>query len=109
MCCGQKRSQMQVTLPRTRPLTVPSRPSLSRRSDPGTQGAPRSGNTLRNGESSFAPIASQTRDSASNGFIAMRYVQNAPVRVRGLASGLSYGFSGTHAVQTVDPRDVPGL
>jgi len=110
MCCGQKR-QMQIPSPPIRPRTAPSRPSDSRWPSPGTQTATasRSRSSLKDGEIAPGTTASQTPDSAPDGFVLMRYLQSAPIRARGLGSGRSYEFSGAHSVQSVDPRDVPGL
>jgi hypothetical protein len=44
-----------------------------------------------------------------SGDVAVRYLRTTPVRVRGLATGHSYDFPGAHAIQSIDPRDVPGL
>ena len=40
---------------------------------------------------------------------ALRYLENAPIRVRGPVSGKSYEFSASLSVQHVDPRDAPTL
>lgn len=39
----------------------------------------------------------------------VRYLENSPIRVRGLVSGMSYEFSGSQPVQTVDARDASSL
>jgi hypothetical protein len=41
--------------------------------------------------------------------ISVRYLENSPIRVRGLVSGMSYEFSGSHPVQQVDARDASSL
>jgi hypothetical protein len=41
--------------------------------------------------------------------ISVRYVENSPIRVRGLVSGMSYEFSGSRPVQQVDSRDAASL
>ena len=41
--------------------------------------------------------------------MAIRYVQTAPVRVRGLITGRSYEFSTSEPVQSVDARDASSL
>jgi hypothetical protein len=41
--------------------------------------------------------------------VKVRYLENSPIRVRGLATGMSYEFSGSQPVQTVDARDAPAL
>ena len=40
---------------------------------------------------------------------SLRYLQSAPVWVRGPATGRQYQFSGAEPVQIVDPRDAPAL
>jgi hypothetical protein len=40
---------------------------------------------------------------------AIRYLGDASIRVRGLASGRSYEFSEVQAVQNVDTRDASSL
>jgi hypothetical protein len=42
-------------------------------------------------------------------FIAIAYVEKAPVRVRGLATGLTYEFSASDPVREVDARDASAL
>jgi hypothetical protein len=41
--------------------------------------------------------------------ISVRYLENAPIRVRGLVSGVYYEFSRADPVQQVDSRDSSGL
>jgi len=43
------------------------------------------------------------------GAVSIAYVESSAIRVRGLASGRSYEFSGASRVQHVDPRDVSAL
>jgi hypothetical protein len=42
-------------------------------------------------------------------FIAISYVEKAPVRVRGLTTGLTYEFSASDPVREVDVRDASAL
>jgi hypothetical protein len=39
------------------------------------------------------------------GLAALRYLQQAPIRVLGPATGRAYAFSGSRPVQMVDARD----
>ncbi|HSZ51539.1 MAG TPA: hypothetical protein VK801_08195 [Caulobacteraceae bacterium] len=39
------------------------------------------------------------------GLAALRYLQQAPIRVLGPATGRAYAFSGSRPVQMVDVRD----
>jgi hypothetical protein len=41
--------------------------------------------------------------------VTLRYSESSPILVRGPATGRRYEFSGTHPVQTVDPRDAAAL
>ena len=64
------------------------------------------------------PASPQTRSvqvqapapvSMRQSMISVRYVENSPIRVRGLVSGMSYEFSGSRPVQQVDSRDAASL
>ena len=112
MCCGQKRSSLQQTL---LPSTRQNVPKVI----PGNSHA----QTLRNQPSVPLPVGSTLRESANSlsasigprgaaptsQFVGLRYVDNSPIRVRGLVSGMSYEFSGARAVQEVDVRDASSL
>jgi hypothetical protein len=39
----------------------------------------------------------------------VRYLETSPIRVRGLATGRSYEFSGSRPIQQVDARDASSL
>jgi hypothetical protein len=41
--------------------------------------------------------------------ISVRYLENSPIRVRGLVSGWWYEFSGSNVIQQVDARDAASL
>ena len=41
--------------------------------------------------------------------MAILYLGDAPIRVRGLATGRSYEFSGVQLIQNVDSRDASSL
>jgi hypothetical protein len=98
MCCGQKRSQLAISQPviRTRPIPVSPPAPIPR-----NQVFPRA-----------ATLAVTTVPASVSGArcsIAVRYVESAPVRVLGLATGRRYEFSGSQAVQEVDARDAASL
>ena len=114
MCCGQKRtefrnSQAQRTAPsvtrygygnsqplRTQPANVPATPTAS---------TPQPASPQTRSVQVQAPAPVSMRQS----MISVRYVENSPIRVRGLVSGMSYEFSGSRPVQQVDSRDAASL
>ena len=57
---------------------------------------------------SVQPRAS-TATSTQHSSISVRYLENSPIRVRGLVSGMNYEFSGSRPVQLVDARDAASL
>ena len=97
MCCGQKRSQVQNHLPQrrstfaNRELASPVKGVASPlpRVQPSTQ---------------VVQAVSKPENS-----ILLSYLETAPVRVRGLATGRTYEFSGSQPVQSVDFRDASSL
>jgi hypothetical protein len=57
-----------------------------------------------------APLLPASPSSATpDSDVAIRCLENAPVRVRGLATGRLYEFSVSDPVQRVDARDAPPL
>lgn len=50
-----------------------------------------------------APLVA--RQAMSN----IRYIEQAPIQVRGAATGRAYQFSGAHPVAQVTPADAPSL
>lgn len=95
MCCGQKRSELRNSQAQRTAWSIPQRksgdsPAQAARTQPSAPAAMR---TISPGDAS----------------ISIRYLENAPIRVRGLVSGLSYEFSGSHAIQPVDARDATSL
>jgi hypothetical protein len=89
MCCGQKRSAMRST-----PATA-AKPSVR-------QEAPKI----------FQPPSAQQNPALPRTpalSVSLRYLERSPIRVRGPVTGQQYDFSGSHPVQTVDPRDAPAL
>ena len=56
-----------------------------------------------------ASIQPQAATLTPHSSIGVRYLENSPIRVRGLVSGMSYEFSGSRPVQSVDSRDASSL
>jgi hypothetical protein len=116
MCCGQKRSELRnsqaqrtarrVPQPvsgnsqaqgiRTQPSPPPAMPTVSRNPAISAQ-------NRRVQAQTPAPI------STSRSSVSVRYLENSPIRVRGLVSGMAYEFSGSRPVQLVDARDASSL
>jgi hypothetical protein len=79
--------------------------------------------TFRDQPSVPLPVESTSAESAStlsgsvgpqaagptSHLVGLRYVEDSPIRVRGLVSGMCYEFSGARAVQEVDVRDASSL
>ena len=90
MCCGNKRNALRSTLPTvTTPPTHPPTPGQMRL--PGT------------------PQQRSALPGMPSSMVAVRYMQNSPIRVRGPITGRDYQFSATAPVQAVDPKDAPAL
>ncbi len=81
-CCGQKRQTLQSTEAQT--TTTVSPPQSARSS-------------------------SKPEHSASTDRARLRYLQELPIVVRGLASGRRYFFSGDRPLNIVDTMDLEGL
>ncbi len=47
--------------------------------------------------------------TANDTSVYLQYGEQSPIRVRGLATGRVYQFSGQQPVQAVDERDAPAL
>jgi hypothetical protein len=116
MCCGQKRSELRNAQAHKTVRTIPQyasgnshaqtvRTQLS--ASPAIQTIPPQPliNTQIRNEQPQAP----TPISIPHASIRVRYLENSPIRVRGLVSGMRYEFSGSRPVQQVDPRDVSSL
>jgi hypothetical protein len=92
MCCSEKRPVWKDTL-RT---VVPGKASE----------VPQAGH-------SRLPAANLARSATAWGqptsLVSLRYLATSPIIVRGRESGREYLFSGTSAVQQVDPRDAETL
>jgi len=115
MCCGQKRAEMRNSQAQRTTPSVPQRtPANSRAqavraqpSPPAMQTAsppPRVNPQIRSVQPQAPMPISMTHSS-----ISVRYLENSPIRVRGLVSGISYEFSGTAPIQQVDARDASSL
>jgi hypothetical protein len=94
MCCGQKRSELQNNQTRR---TVPQYSSHNRPAEPVAR------------PSSAAQAPEIATASTPQSLTSIRYLENSPIQVRGLASGRCYEFSGAHPVQQVDLRDASSL
>jgi hypothetical protein len=56
-------------------------------------------------------LPARLRDAASSdgAAVAISYLESAPVRVQGLATGRTYEFSAARTAHLVDPRDAGAL
>ncbi len=116
MCCGQKRaklwnSQTLGTTPNIpRSISGNSRAQALRTQPPTTPVMqtvlphPAVNAQMRSNQ----PQASTTT-STPHPSVSVRYLENSPIRVRGLVSGVCYEFSGSRTVQQVDARDAASL
>ena len=113
MCCGQKRSQLQNSLtptpaPSTRQYVPTNRqavrtPTTRSHMGPSTP-QPRIGSQ---GRLAVPPIPVQATTPAES--VTIRYLETAPVRVRGLTTGRTYEFSDSQPIQSIDARDALSL
>ena len=116
MCCGQKRSDLRNSQAQRIVGSVPQYASNNSRAQ-----VVRTQATLppaRQTPSPYPHANTQTRSvrpqppaaiSTPQSSVKVRYLENSPIRVRGLASGMSYEFSGSRPVQAVDARDASSL
>lgn len=115
MCCGKKRMELKGT---GQKLSIPKRagPIRTELGNSAARDATRSSPPVaQNRRLMQVPLSqrgeqAQAATSAENAattptLIRVRYLATAPVRVRGLASGVCYEFSGASPVQDVDARD----
>ena len=113
MCCGQKRTELRNNrMNWTKPSTPPYGTGNSRTQAVRTQLSALSAmrtvppaNTQIRSVQPHAATATSTQLSS----ISVRYLENSPIRVRGLVSGGWYEFSGSHPVQLVDAKDSSSL
>jgi hypothetical protein len=116
MCCGHKRaelwnSQSQGTTPNI-PRPIPgNRRAQTVRTQPSTP--PVMQTTLPrppvNAPMQSIRLQPAMTTSTPHSSVSVRYLENSPIRVRGLVSGMCYEFSGSRAVQQVDARDAASL
>lgn len=116
MCCGQKRTELRNIQAQGTSRTVSQyAPSNNRVQDVRTQPPEppptRTGSPLRPVNTQVRSVQSQARTptSLAQSSISIRYLENSPIRVRGLVSGMSYDFSGAAPIQQVDARDASSL
>jgi hypothetical protein len=116
MCCGQKRSELRNSQAQRTVRTVPQyvsgnsqvqavRTQIS--APPGVRSA--SPSRLTNTQTRSIQPQHSTPVSTVNPLVSVRYLENSPIRVRGLVTGISYEFSGSGPVQQVDARDASSL
>jgi hypothetical protein len=114
MCCGQKRtdlrnSQAHNTARSLRQTFAANRSALAVRTHPSAPATtPTSSSRWPLDAQSIRPDA-QAVSSPPTSSIGVRYLENSPIRVRGLVSGMSYEFSGAAPIRQVDARDAPTL
>jgi hypothetical protein len=107
MCCGSKRSELRNSLSQEKisfnqPLPPQRRMETAR---------------VATGPGAYSPSAPTTslgqmppvRSGAEGAVIAISYLDNSPIRVKGLATGRSYEFSSLDRVREIDARDAPAL
>ena len=115
MCCGQKRTELRNSQTQRTTPTVPQYVSANNpahvvranSSAPATQTA--SQHQLAEAQTGSAQPQAATTTSTPQVSISVRYLDNSPIRVRGLVSGTSYEFSSSRPVQQVDARDASSL
>jgi hypothetical protein len=116
MCCGQKRTELRNSqapgTSRAVPQYSPSNNwAQAVRTQPSALPPTRTASTRQPANPQTRSIRPQaaTTTSTPNSSISVRYLENSPVRVRGLGSGRSYDFSGAAPIQQVDARDASSL
>jgi hypothetical protein len=97
MCCGNKRSQLDVS-PTQRPLRNPQL-SLNQGRAVRTRTSPPLAMPTVAPQATVDPQAS----------VQVYYLEAPPIRVQGLSTGRSYEFSSSQPVQNVDARDASSL
>lgn len=116
MCCGQKRTEMRNSQTQRTGRTVPQYVSGNSQAQAiRTQfSTPPAMRTVP----PQPPVNTQIRNvrpqdpmpiSMPLASISVRYLENSPIRVRGLVSGMCYEFSGSRPIQQVDARDASSL
>ena len=113
MCCGQKRATL-TTHPSPTPRGIPNfRRGTS--AEVGFRAAYAPAAPLHAAQgSSPAPLAAPAMTlpdspAPNQTSVYLQYREQSPIRVRGLATGRVYQFSGKQPVQAVDERDAAAL
>jgi hypothetical protein len=116
MCCGQKRtelrnSQVQRTARSVSQPVSGNSQAQGIRSQPSPPPATRtvSRNPAISAQNRSVQAQTPAPISAPHSSVSVRYLENSPIRVRGLVSGMAYEFSGSHPVEVVDARDASSL
>lgn len=116
MCCGQKRSELRNSQAQRTARNVPQYVSGNSQAQtvrtqtsapPGVRSA--SPFRLTDTPTRNIPPQAAATTSMPHSSISVRYLENSPIRVRGLVSGMGYEFSGSRPVQAVDARDASSL
>jgi hypothetical protein len=102
MCCGQKRTELRNSQASRTARSVPHYVSVNSRAQAVRTQPP-------DPQKQSTPPQPETTVSTPHAPTSVRYLENPPIRVRGLVSGMSYEFSGSRPVQQVDSRDAPSL
>ena len=113
MCCGQKRAAL-TTHPSPAPRAIPN----FRRGNSADAGlraayAPAAPQQAVQGSSPAPPgapaVTLPDSPAPNEPSVHLQYREQSPIRVRGLATGRVYEFSGKQPVQAVDERDAGAL
>lgn len=112
MCCGQKRTELQISQSRKAGQNPPavaagingaqvvrSQPTMS----PGRKAAITERPASPPAE--IQPIGIPATSPTARSAIGIRYLEHSPIRVRGVVSGAYYEFSRAHPVLQIDARD----
>src|SRR5262245_33334471 len=113
MCCGQKRAALTTPLSPT-PRTIPNvgrgtsveRGSFTAHTSAAPQRAGRDSSSAPSTAPAVEPADSPALDDTS---VYLQYRDQSQMRVRGLATGRVYEFSGSQPVQAVNQRDAAAL
>lgn len=116
MCCGKNRQQFRAQTPfrAIRPGRSPAPVAPPVPTAPRGPNSPSATRTVAAHPASKMQIRSlqpqaQTPISRPYSSISVRYLEKLPIRVRGVATGVYYAFSGSRPVQLVDARDASTL
>jgi hypothetical protein len=116
MCCGQKRAELSNSQPQRMTPNLPRSISgnsraQALRTQPSTPSAMETllPQSAVNAAMRSTQLQAATTTATPHSSVSVRYLENSPIRVRGLVSGMCYEFSGSRAVQQVDARDASSL